>query len=51
MEELVRDAISTDQYFFYFSGHGSQRLDESGEEADGWDESESVLIVYTVSMV
>lgn len=25
--------------FFFFAGHGAQRLDTSGDEADGWDET------------
>ena len=26
-------------FFFHYSGHGSQAIDESGEEPDGWDET------------
>ncbi|XP_063901570.1 uncharacterized protein LOC135121190 [Zophobas morio] len=36
---LVRDAVHGDTFFFHFSGHGSQVLDRSGDESDGWDET------------
>jgi hypothetical protein len=39
MKELVVGARSGDMFFFYFSGHGGQRMDTSGEEEDGFDET------------
>ncbi|KAI0293765.1 peptidase C14, caspase domain-containing protein, partial [Russula brevipes] len=38
MEALVYDAQPGDSFFFYFSGHGIQIKDTSGDETDGLDE-------------
>ncbi|XP_068639063.1 metacaspase-1-like [Aristolochia californica] len=35
---LVHGSQSGDSLFFHFSGHGSQQVDVSGDEADGYDE-------------
>ena len=37
-EWLIEKPKPGDAVIFYFSGHGSQVVDESGDEADGWDE-------------
>ncbi|KAJ1908590.1 Ca(2+)-dependent cysteine protease [Tieghemiomyces parasiticus] len=39
MHWLVSDARPNDSYFFHFSGHGSQVVDTSGDEIDGYDET------------
>jgi len=39
MRWLVSNAQAGDSLFFQFSGHGSQVLDTSGDEADGYDET------------
>jgi hypothetical protein len=39
IDELVAAAQEGDSVYFHFSGHGSQRRDRNGEEADGWDET------------
>ncbi|KZV68380.1 hypothetical protein PENSPDRAFT_653197 [Peniophora sp. CONT] len=39
MKWLVLDAQPGDSLFFHFSGHGVQRKDRNGDEADGWDEA------------
>lgn len=36
---LVKDAGPGDSLFFQFSGHGSQVVDKSGDEDDGYDET------------
>ena len=38
LTSLVTGAVSGDSVAFYYSGHGSQVTDASGDEADGWDE-------------
>jgi metacaspase-1 len=38
MHWLVRDARPNDSLFFHYSGHGTQRPDEDGDEDDGFDE-------------
>ncbi|KAI0292168.1 peptidase C14, caspase domain-containing protein [Russula brevipes] len=38
MNALVHDAQPGDSFFFYFSGHGIQIKDTSGDETDGLDE-------------
>ena len=38
IEWLVKDAAAGDVLFFHFSGHGTQQVDVSGDEADGLDE-------------
>ena len=35
---LIAKPKSGDVVVFYFSGHGSRAVDESGDELDGWDE-------------
>ena len=37
-EWLIEKPKPGDVVVFYFSGHGSRVVDESGDEADGWDE-------------
>ncbi|MCZ6679482.1 MAG: caspase family protein [Candidatus Poribacteria bacterium] len=37
-EWLIEKPQPNDVVLFYFSGHGSQVVDESGDEADAWDE-------------
>ncbi|RKP39987.1 p20 subunit of caspase [Dimargaris cristalligena] len=39
MRWLVADARPNDSFFFHFSGHGSQVVDTSGDEVDGFDET------------
>ncbi|KAI0244063.1 Ca(2+)-dependent cysteine protease, partial [Massospora cicadina] len=39
MKWLVTDACPNDSLFFHFSGHGSQKEDKDGDEADGSDET------------
>ncbi|RIB12208.1 caspase domain-containing protein [Gigaspora rosea] len=39
MRALVADAQQHDSYFLHFSGHGGQRVDLDGDEADGYDET------------
>ena len=39
MRWLVADAQPGDSLFFHFSGHGIQVRDQSGDEADGYDET------------
>ncbi|KZV98148.1 peptidase C14 [Exidia glandulosa HHB12029] len=39
IHNLVKGAKSGDRLFFHFSGHGSQVPDDSGDEADGYDEA------------
>ncbi|KAG9451488.1 hypothetical protein H6P81_011453 [Aristolochia fimbriata] len=39
MRWLVQDCKAGDSLVFYFVGHGSQQIDCSGDEADGYDES------------
>jgi hypothetical protein len=34
----ARTTRSGDLFLFYFAGHGQQRIDESGDESDGFDE-------------
>jgi len=36
---LVSGASTGDSLFFHFSGHGSQQEDDTGDEADGYDET------------
>ena len=36
---LIANAQANDVVIFYFSGHGSQMKDTSGDEADGYDET------------
>ncbi|KAJ1982028.1 Ca(2+)-dependent cysteine protease [Dimargaris xerosporica] len=36
---LVKDARPGDSLFFHFSGHGGKQRDQSGDEADGFDET------------
>ncbi|KAG9451485.1 hypothetical protein H6P81_011450 [Aristolochia fimbriata] len=36
---LVHGSQSGDSLFFHYSGHGSQQVDVSGDEADGYDEA------------
>ena len=38
LKSLVANAKSGDSIVFYYSGHGSQVRDASGDESDGWDE-------------
>jgi hypothetical protein len=38
LTKLLDNSISGDQLFFLFSGHGSQMIDKSGDELDGFDE-------------
>ena len=37
-EWLIKKPKPGDVVVFYFSGHGSRVVDESGDESDGWDE-------------
>ncbi|KAJ1656894.1 Ca(2+)-dependent cysteine protease [Dispira simplex] len=39
MHWLVANARANDSFFFHFSGHGSQVVDTSGDEIDGYDET------------
>lgn len=43
LERLIRDLGPDDRALFYFSGHGAQFKDASGDEADGKDEA---LLLY-----
>ena len=36
---LVDGAAAGDSLVFHFSGHGVQKLDNNGDEADGYDEA------------
>lgn len=36
---LVKDAQPGDLFFFHYSGHGDQKVDDDLDEADGYDES------------
>lgn len=40
LNAMVNSAVpgNNDKFVFFFSGHGSQVRDVSGDEADGWDE-------------
>ncbi|KAK0200577.1 peptidase C14, caspase domain-containing protein [Desarmillaria ectypa] len=38
MKALTYDAQPGDRFFFYFSGHSTQQMNESGTEEDGQDE-------------
>lgn len=38
-EHLIRRAGKESVAVFYYSGHGSQMWDSSGDESDGWDET------------
>ncbi len=38
MDQLGRDAAAGDTVVFYFSGHGAQAPDQSGDEGGGYDE-------------
>lgn len=39
LDRLVQDARPEDEVLFYWSGHGSQVRDSSGDDEDGWDET------------
>ncbi|CAG8590607.1 20385_t:CDS:2 [Cetraspora pellucida] len=39
MKRLVQNAKPHDSYFFHYSGHGGQQVDEDGDEEDGYDET------------
>jgi hypothetical protein len=43
LEDYVVYSLDGDEVVFCYSGHGSQKLDESGDEEDGYDET---LFVY-----
>lgn len=45
---LVKGTASGDEVFFYFSGHGTQKKDENGDEGDGKDEA---LVAYDTKLV
>lgn len=36
LEELAKS--DADKVFFHYSGHGTRKRDQNGDEADGWDE-------------
>ena len=46
LNRLVLHTIPGDTVFFHYSGHGSQMLDTTGEEADGLDE---ILVPYDLN--
>jgi hypothetical protein len=45
----VAGAAPGDHLFFFYSGHGSQMVDEEGDEEDGRDECLVPLDMVTVS--
>jgi hypothetical protein len=46
MHWLVSGAAPGDSFFFHYSGHGGNKKDTDGDEADGYDET----IVCTTSL-
>ncbi|KAJ1909055.1 Ca(2+)-dependent cysteine protease [Tieghemiomyces parasiticus] len=51
MHWLVANAQPTDSYFFHYSGHGTQTVDVSGDEIDGYDETILPVDFRTAGMI
>lgn len=48
-KNLLVNSVAGDQLFFAFSGHGSNVLDKSGDEQDGYDETIVTKDLQTIS--
>lgn len=51
MQQLSRGARPGDSLFFHFSGHGDRKVDTSGDEDDGFDETILPVDYKTAGMI
>ncbi|XP_043719509.1 metacaspase-1-like [Telopea speciosissima] len=51
LQWLIRDCKSGDSLVFHYSGHGSQKLNLTGDEIDGYDETLCPLDYQTEGMI